>query len=143
VEFEYLAYWRSLATLQYWRSFEELERLARDPDDPHTPAWRDFNKTVGTGGTVGIFHETFVVERANYEAVYNDMPVFGLAKATESVPAIGGRGRRPGHTVDPRPARPNKRQRGLVPAHGPPGLVISRDRANFRERQLSAIRDLA
>jgi hypothetical protein len=29
-----------------------------------------------------------VVERANYEAIYSNMPLFGLAKATEQVPAI-------------------------------------------------------
>ena len=78
-------------TFLYWRSFDELEKFARNPDDPHMPAWRRFNRTVGTDGTVGIFHETYIVERANYESVYNNMPVFGLAKATEHVRAVGGR----------------------------------------------------
>jgi hypothetical protein len=32
-----------------------------------------------------------VVERGNYEAIYDDMPAFGLAKATEHVRAVGGR----------------------------------------------------
>jgi hypothetical protein len=88
---ETFLYWRGPALVQYWRSFDELERFARNPDDPHMPAWRRFNRTVGKDGTVGIFHETYIVERANYEAVYANMPVFGLAKATEHVRAVGGR----------------------------------------------------
>ena len=72
-------------------SFEDLEKFARSPNDPHLPAWQRFNRTVGSDGSVGIFHETFIVERGNYEAIYGNMPVFGLAKATEHVRAIGGR----------------------------------------------------
>ena len=32
-----------------------------------------------------------MVEPGAYEAIYANMPEFGLAKATERVPAIGGR----------------------------------------------------
>jgi hypothetical protein len=32
-----------------------------------------------------------LVERDNYEAIFSNMPVFGLAKATEHVRAVGGR----------------------------------------------------
>ncbi len=88
---EFFLYWRGPAILQYWRSFEDLEKFARNPDDPHMPAWQRFNRSVGKDGSVGIFHETYIVERANYEAIYSNMPPFGLAKATERVPAVGGR----------------------------------------------------
>ena len=88
---EYFFYRWGPAIVQYWRSFEDLERFARNPDDPHLPAWQRFNRSVGSDGSVGIFHETFIVERGNYEAVYSNMPVFGLAKATEHVRAVGGR----------------------------------------------------
>lgn len=88
---EFFLYWRGPAILQYWRSFEDLEKFARDPDDPHMPAWQRFNRSVGKEGSVGIWHETYIVEQANYEAIYSNMPPFGLAKATERVPAIGGR----------------------------------------------------
>lgn len=88
---EYFLYRWGPAVLQYWRSFEDLERFARNPDDPHLPAWQRFNRTVGSDGSVGIWHETYIVERANYEAIYSNMPPFGLAKATEHVRAIGGR----------------------------------------------------
>jgi hypothetical protein len=88
---EFFFYRWGPAIVQYWRSFEDLERFARNPDDPHLPAWQRFNRSVGKDGSVGIFHETFVVERGNFEAVYSNMPVFGLAKATERVRAVGGR----------------------------------------------------
>jgi hypothetical protein len=55
------------------------------------PAWQRFNRTVGSDGSVGIFHETYLVGRGNFEAIYSNMPLFGLAKATERVRAIGGR----------------------------------------------------
>ena len=88
---EFFLYRWGPAIVQYWRSFEDLEGFARNPDDPHLPAWQRFNRSVGSDGSVGIFHETFIVERGNYEAVYSNMPVFGLAKATEHVRAVGGR----------------------------------------------------
>lgn len=77
--------------LTYWRSFEHLERFARDKDDPHLEAWREFNRNIGPDGTVGIWHETYMVEPGKYEAVYGNMPVFGLAAATTHVPAVGRR----------------------------------------------------
>ncbi len=79
---EFFLYWRGPALVQYWRSFEDLERFARNPDDPHLPAWRRFNQTVGSDGSVGIWHETYMVQSGNYEAIYSNMPPFGLAKAT-------------------------------------------------------------
>lgn len=82
---------RGTVTVQYWRSFEDLEKFARDKDDPHLEAWRRFNKTIGSDGSVGIFHETFLVDAGKYEALYGNMPVFGLAAATKHVPAVGRR----------------------------------------------------
>lgn len=84
-------YQRGIGVIQYWRSFEELEKFARSKDDPHLEAWRRFNKAVGTDGSVGIWHETYLVATGRYEGVYNNMPVFGLAAATEHVPATGRR----------------------------------------------------
>ena len=88
---EFFLYRRGPALVQYWRSFEDLERFARNPEDPHLPAWRRFNRTVGSDGSVGIWHETFMIEPGNYEAIYSNMPPFGLAKATQHVPAVGRR----------------------------------------------------
>jgi hypothetical protein len=88
---EFFFYGRGPALVQYWRSFEDLEKFARDPDDPHMPAWQRFNREARSSGAVGIWHETYIVGRGNYEAIYANMPEFGLAKATQRVPAVGGR----------------------------------------------------
>lgn len=72
--------------MSYWRSFEDLERFARNPSDLHLPAWQSFNKAVGSDGSVGIWHETYLIQPGQYEAIYGNMPAFGLAAATELVP---------------------------------------------------------
>lgn len=100
---------RTVMLVQYWRSFEALEHFARNADDPHLGAWRAFNKAVGTGGDVGIFHETYAVAAGAAEAVYNNMPAYGLAKATASVP-VAKRGQaaayRMGRAANDEPAEP-------------------------------------
>ena len=83
-------YWRGTALIQYWRSFEDLERFARSKDEPHLSAWQRFSKAVGyKGDAVGIWHESYLVQPGQYEVVYGNMPVFGLAAATKHVPAVG------------------------------------------------------
>lgn len=88
---EYFLYSRGPAIVQYWRSFEDLERFAKDPNDPHLPAWQRFNREARRSGSAGVWHETYLVGPGAYEAIYVNMPPFGLAKATEMVPAIGAR----------------------------------------------------
>jgi hypothetical protein len=73
----------------YWRSFEDLERFARSKDDPHLPAWKEFYKRVGNDGSVGIYHETYVIPAGHHESIYGNMPRFGLAAATQHVPVTG------------------------------------------------------
>lgn len=81
---------RQVTQIQYWRSYEHLESYARNSHN-HLTAWRRFNQAVGTDGTVGIFHETYLVEAGKYECLYGNMPVWGLARAGEHVPATGTR----------------------------------------------------
>jgi hypothetical protein len=80
---------RTLMTVQYWRTFEQLHAYAHAKELAHLPAWAAFNRKVGGNGAVGIFHETYVVKPGEYESVYVNMPRFGLAKAGEIVPALG------------------------------------------------------
>jgi hypothetical protein len=75
--------------VQYWRSFADLERYARDRSAQHLPAWAAFNRAVASGGDVGIWHEAYQFRAGDYECIYNNMPLFGLAKATTAVPASG------------------------------------------------------
>jgi hypothetical protein len=76
----------SLTTVQYWRSFDHLERFAKDENDPHLAPWRAYWRRVGRSDRTGIWHETYLVRAGEYEAVYGNMPPYGLAKATELVP---------------------------------------------------------
>jgi len=76
--------------VQYWRSFEDLERFANDPDDAHTAAWRNYWKRVGKDDRTGIWHETYLVRAGEYEAVYGNMPPFGLGKASRLVTMAEG-----------------------------------------------------
>ncbi|MET0557663.1 MAG: DUF4188 domain-containing protein [Solirubrobacterales bacterium] len=75
--------------VQYWRSFEDLERYARSRDARHWPAWVRFNKRIGSSGDVGIWHESYLVTAGSYDCVYNNMPPTGLGAATRLVPAAG------------------------------------------------------
>lgn len=71
--------------IQYWESTDKLYAYAADQSGQHRPAWGEFNRRVRrVPGAVGIWHETYVIDRA--ESIYVDMPVVGLAAATEVVP---------------------------------------------------------
>ena len=84
-------YWRGAAFVQYWRSFEHLERFARDPAMTHLTAWKQFNRAVGADGSVGIWHETYLVSEGQYESIYGNMPKYGLSIAGSHHPAAGAR----------------------------------------------------
>jgi Domain of unknown function (DUF4188) len=71
--------------VQYWSSAEKLYAYASERNAAHRPAWAKFNRRARKApGAVGIWHETYVVDRA--ESIYAGMPVSGLAAATSSVP---------------------------------------------------------
>jgi hypothetical protein len=84
-------HWRGIMMVQYWRSFEDLEGFARAESEPHIGSWRKYNKAVGSDGTVGVWHETYLVRPSDHESVYVNMPEFGLAEATDHVPAVRSR----------------------------------------------------
>ena len=67
-----------LAVVQYWRSFEHLERYARSSNASHLPAWQEFNKRIRDSGDIGIWHETYRVHAGDYEAIYGNMPRVGM-----------------------------------------------------------------
>lgn len=80
---------RTVMTVQYWRSFEALHAYAHTKTGIHLAAWAEFNRRVGGNGSVGIFHESYLVKAGAYECVYANTPPMGLAKAGEMVPATG------------------------------------------------------
>jgi hypothetical protein len=89
----FLGYEQSFGIIvQYWRSFDHLERYARNRDAQHWPAWVAFNQNVSiASGDVGIWHETYRVAPGQYECIYGAMPRFGLAKAARHLPVSEAR----------------------------------------------------
>jgi Monooxygenase af470-like len=82
---------RTTLLVQYWRSAEQLFAYARDREAAHLPAWRAFNRAVGTDGDVGVWHETYLVEPGRYENIYVNMPPFGLGRVGTLSSASGAR----------------------------------------------------
>ncbi len=78
---------RVILVVQYWRDFESLESYARNAELTHLGAWRTFNQRARDNSAVGVWHETILVNQDSCESVYVNMPLFGLAGATQSVAA--------------------------------------------------------
>jgi hypothetical protein len=86
---------RTYYVVQYWESKEKLYAYATAPDAFHHRVWALINRKERAGkvrGHVGIWHETYVVPAGHAEAIYANMPRFGLAAATGHVPVGRGRG---------------------------------------------------
>lgn len=75
--------------VQYWRSYEHLHAYARERESEHLPAWAAYNRALRDNDSVGIWHETFLVRAGQYEAIYGNMPRFGLANAGRVATASG------------------------------------------------------
>jgi hypothetical protein len=71
---------RTTLMVSYWKSVDHLFGYAKLRNAEHLPAWRAFNKHIGTNGDVGIWHETYIVQAGAHESVYVNMPAFGLGK---------------------------------------------------------------
>ena len=80
---------RTLILVQYWRSLDQLMAYASAQEAEHLPAWQAFNRAVGTDGSVGIWHETYLAKAGAFESVYANMPPFGLGKVGPLVEAKG------------------------------------------------------
>lgn len=89
--------------VQYWSSVEKLYAYASDPAQEHRPAWSRFNKSARKApGAVGIWHETFLVERA--ESIYVSTKPMGLVEATALVPVVRNHDRAAARFADGRTA---------------------------------------
>lgn len=70
--------------VQYWKSFEHLQRYAHDPTKHHKPAWAAFNDAIREGADLGVWHEAYRVRPGEYSTIYNRMPPFGLARSARA-----------------------------------------------------------
>src|SRR5699024_10406935 len=75
---------RTTMMIQYWRSSEDLHAYAKGRK--HLTAWKNFNKKIGNTDAVGIYHECYIINNGEYEALYGNMPSFGLSKALNKIP---------------------------------------------------------
>lgn len=81
---------RTTILVQYWRTLDQLLSYAQDRDGMHLPAWKAFNRSLGSGGDVGVWHETYAISNGGYENIYVNMPPFGLGKVGTLTAATGG-----------------------------------------------------
>lgn len=87
--------------VQYWSSLDKLYTYASAPSQAHRPAWTRFNaRARKVAGAVGVWHETFVVDRA--ESIYVSTPTMGLPKATEIAPVASRHDRARARAADGR-----------------------------------------
>lgn len=80
---------RNVMVQQYWRSMDDLMAYAHTRDAEHLPAWTAFNRRVGNDGTVGIWHEAYIVRSGESHVIYRNMPPFGLGAATGRIAQRG------------------------------------------------------
>lgn len=86
---ETLLTWRGVTSMQYWKSFDHLHGYAHARDAEHLPAWGAFNRAIGSDGSVGIWHETYLIEANHSESIYGNMPLWGLSRAFGRIPVTG------------------------------------------------------
>jgi hypothetical protein len=80
---------RTTLVQQYWKSFDHLLAYSSDKNAEHQPAWARYMRELANDGSIGIWHETYLIEPGKFECVYGNMPPFGLGAATRLVPATG------------------------------------------------------
>lgn len=73
---------RTIFTVQYWRSTDDLTRYAHDDNRRHRRAWLQFYKQAAQSDAVGIFHETYDVQPGRHESINVTMAPFGVGRAT-------------------------------------------------------------
>jgi len=80
-----LWYGRNILMVQYWDDFKSLEQYAKNNTKLHMPVWTYFNLKVLSSANVGVWHETYQIEPGKFEAIYTNMPKFGLAQAGQFI----------------------------------------------------------
>ena len=82
---------RTIILVQYWESAEKLIAYSKAKDSEHLPAWREYNQAAMKSDAVGIWHETYVIEKSKTENIYVNMPPFGFGKVGNLQQASGSR----------------------------------------------------
>jgi hypothetical protein len=81
--------WPNAMVQQYWESFDKLMAYSSDKDAEHAPAWGRYLRELSKDDSIGIWHETYLIEPGRHECIYSNMPSYGLGAATSLVKAEG------------------------------------------------------
>jgi len=74
----------------YWRTYEQLEYIARNPDKERWPAWASFHEKLDRSrGDVGVWREVYVIKPGQTEMVHGGTRALGLSKVGHRVPRSG------------------------------------------------------
>jgi Domain of unknown function (DUF4188) len=82
---------RTIILVQYWESAEKLLAYSKARDSEHLPAWKQYNLAAMKSDAVGIWHETYLIEKSKTENIYVNMPPFGFGKVGNLQQASGSR----------------------------------------------------
>lgn len=82
---------RTIILVQYWESADKLIEYSKAKDSEHLPAWKAYNKLAMKSDSVGIWHETYLIDKAKTENIYVNMPPFGFGKVGKLQSASGAR----------------------------------------------------
>jgi len=112
---------RRLIAVQYWDSFDALDEYARDHGLPHRRAWQRYLREALDDPALGLWHETYLASPGTWEAVYVNMPPWGLGAAggLEAMQADKGSARdrlRQLRRRDARAGRPDPGPRSASPS---------------------------
>lgn len=86
---------RTVLLVQYWRSHEDLQAFATQKGGTHVAAWQEFNRLARESDGAGVYHETYVVQPGQAEAIYSNVPSMLLGAALGTQP-VGPRTERAG-----------------------------------------------
>lgn len=138
-----------LLVQEYWENFDKLLAYGHDRAGQHFPAWAAFNRAIGTGGSVGIWHETYLVEPGKKRMCVRQHAEIRSGGSGRSRPggrtALGGQGSNGGLKSSRRSGAQafDKLKNGFNPAFG---ALTKADIAVFAAnglRGLGQVRDLA
>jgi len=79
---------RTTVMIQYWKTADDV--LAYAKMEKHLKAWQSFNQKLKGNDAVAVYHEMYQVKAGQYEAVYANMPKYGLAHALMHIPVGKG-----------------------------------------------------
>jgi len=79
---------RTTVMIQYWKTADDV--LAYAKKEKHLKAWQSFNQKLKGNDAVAVYHEMYQVKAGQYEAVYANMPKYGLAHALMHIPVGKG-----------------------------------------------------